>query len=220
MTQPLIILGSGGGAHDVLDIVDAINAVRPTWSVVGFLDDGRPARTVYLDLPVLGRLSEAARFEGHQFVSVIGSDASFRRRPAVVASTSVPPERFATLIHPTASVSARAEIGRGTVINFGVAVGGGTRVGDQVSLGPGVIVGHDCTIEAYAMAAPGAAVSGFVRLGRACYVGARAVVRQRLTVGAGALLGMGAVVVRDVSAGQTVVGNPARPIERRGKVIA
>ena len=41
MTQPLIILGTGGSAYDVLDVVEAINAVSPAWDVVGFLDDAR-----------------------------------------------------------------------------------------------------------------------------------------------------------------------------------
>src|SRR5438128_759449 len=45
MGGELIILGTGGSAYDVLDIVDAINrcAAAPVWRVAGFLDDGRAA---------------------------------------------------------------------------------------------------------------------------------------------------------------------------------
>ena len=39
MTRPLVILGTGGSAYDLLDIVEAINAVQPTWEPIGFLDD-------------------------------------------------------------------------------------------------------------------------------------------------------------------------------------
>ena len=42
MTRPLVILGTGGRAYDLLDIVEAINAVTPTWEIVGFLDDAKP----------------------------------------------------------------------------------------------------------------------------------------------------------------------------------
>ena len=43
MTRPLVILGTGGSAYDLLDIVEAINAIQPTWEPIGFLDDARPA---------------------------------------------------------------------------------------------------------------------------------------------------------------------------------
>jgi sugar O-acyltransferase (sialic acid O-acetyltransferase NeuD family) len=212
MTKRLIILGTTGNANDVLDIVEALNRAEPCWSVAGFLDDGRRRGSQFLGLEVLGELSDAARFEGYHFLNTIGSDASFRRRPDILASTGLPPERFATLVHPLASVSARARLGRGVYVSFGVSVGGGVVVGDHVSLAPGCIIGHDAVIDDHAILAPGAVISGFVHLGQGCYVGARAAVRQHLTVGEHALVGMGAVVVRDVEPASTVVGNPARPL--------
>lgn len=214
MTDSLIILGTGGSAYDVLDIVEAINARQPTWRVAGFLDDVRPVGETYLGLDVLGRLADAPRFCGHRFISVIGSDSSYLRRPEILAGTGLRPEQFATLVHPSACVSSRARLGRGTYVNYGASVAGGVVAGDHVALSPGVIVGHDSVIADYGMVAPGAVISGFVQLDRACYVGARAVIRQRLRVGAGALVGMGAVVVREVAAGAVVVGNPARPLQR------
>src|SRR5262249_11426968 len=142
MKQPLAILGVGGNAYDVLDIVEAANADAPRWEVVGFLDDARTPGAVHLGLPVLGPLREAARLSGCAFINAIGSDGSFRRRPELVAATGLGAERFATLVHPAASVSRRARLGRGVAVNFGASVAGGVVVGDHVVLGPGAIVGH------------------------------------------------------------------------------
>jgi sugar O-acyltransferase (sialic acid O-acetyltransferase NeuD family) len=214
MTQPLIILGTGGSAFDVLDVIEAINAQAPRWEVAGFLDDSRSQGSRYLGFDVLGRLSDALRFSDHFFINVIGSDQSYRRRPEILASTGLTADRFATLVHPTATVSSRAQLGRGVYVNHGVSVGGGVRVGDQVCLGPGCIVGHETVIEAFTLLAPGAIVSGRVHIGNACYVGAGAMVRQNLHVGEQALIGMGAVVLHDVAPGCIVVGNPARILRR------
>jgi sugar O-acyltransferase (sialic acid O-acetyltransferase NeuD family) len=214
MTDSLVILGTGGSAYDVLDIVEAINAQRPMWRVGGFLDDALPIGDRHLGFDILGRLSDACRLSGHRFINVIGSDRSYRRRPEIIAGTGLRPEQFATLVHPAASVSPRARIGRGTYVSYGVSVGGGVTLGDHVSLSPSAIVGHDAVIEDYALVAPGAVLSGFVHLATAAYVGARAVIRQHLRVGEQALVGMGAVVVREVAAGETVVGNPARVLPR------
>jgi sugar O-acyltransferase (sialic acid O-acetyltransferase NeuD family) len=212
----LVILGTGGNAHDVLDIVEAINAVAPTWRVAGFLEDSIPIGVSKLGHKVLGRLCDARGFEDVWFLNAIGSDRSYGRRPELVARTGLRPERFATLIHPGASVSSRARLGRGVYVSFGVSVAGGVTVGDHASFGACCVVGHDTVIEDFVVLAPGATVSGFVRLGRGCYVGARAAIRQEVRIGDGALVGLGAVVTRDVSAGTTVVGNPARPLVRQG----
>jgi sugar O-acyltransferase (sialic acid O-acetyltransferase NeuD family) len=212
MTKPLIILGTGGNAYDILDVIEAMNAITPTWTVAGFLDDAHTVGSRYLGLEILGGLRDAGRFRGRYFINAIGSDKSYRHRPSILASTGLSAEDFATLVHPGASVSSRARLGRGVAVHYGVSIAGGVTVGDHVSLSPGCIVGHDAIIEDYAVLAPGAVVSGFVHVGRSCYVGARAVIRQRLHVGEQALVGMGAVVVRDVDAASTVVGNPAHPL--------
>src|SRR5437764_1320104 len=120
MTRPLVILGTGGSAYDLLDIVGAINAVRPTWEPIGFLDDSRPAGARHLGLEILGPLRDAAKYIDCRFINVIGSETSFRRLPEILASTALNIDRFATLVHPTASVSPHARLGHGVVINSGV----------------------------------------------------------------------------------------------------
>jgi sugar O-acyltransferase (sialic acid O-acetyltransferase NeuD family) len=213
MSLPLVILGTGGSVYDVLDIVESTNAVAPSWELVGFLDDARPAGTRHLDLEILGPLDEADLIHhGHTFVNAIGSDRTFRRLPKILASTGLTADQFATLVHPGASVSTRALLGRGVTINYGVSVGGGAKIGNHVVLCPGCTIGHNATIDDYTIVAPGAVISGFVHVGRSCYIGASAVIRQHLRLGDGSLIGMGAVVIRDTAAGSIVVGNPARPL--------
>ncbi len=212
--RPLIILGTGGSAYDVLDIVSAINALTPTWELRGFLDDARPAGSSFLNLPILGGLRDAGRFADSAFINVIGSDASYARRPHILESTSLRREQFATLIHPNASVSSWAKLGADVYVAYGVSIGGAVTVGDHVSFSPCAVVGHDSQIGDYSMIAPRAVLSGFVGIGRACYIGAGAMIRQRVQIGDGALVGLGAVVTRDVSPGLVVVGNPSRELKR------
>src|SRR4051794_18293779 len=108
----LIILGTSGNALDVLDVVEAINAVAPTWTIAGFLDDANEPGTRHHGHEVLAPLREAAQFRDHAFINAIGSDRSYRNRPEILATTGLDPDRFATLVHPSASVSSRSRVGR------------------------------------------------------------------------------------------------------------
>jgi sugar O-acyltransferase (sialic acid O-acetyltransferase NeuD family) len=211
----LIIIGTGGSAFDVIDIAEGLKKVGISWKLAGLLDDARQAGSTHLGLAVLGALHEGGRFSGCSFINVIGSDVSFRKRLEIIRSTGLSAERFATLVHPQASVSPSAKLGRGVYVSFGCSVGGNVVTGDHVSFSPGSTIGHDSKIADGALLAPGAIISGFVEVGRCAYIGAGAMIKQRVKIGDGALVGMGAVVTRDVAPGAVVVGNPAKQLKKR-----
>lgn len=75
-------------------------------------------------------------------------------------------------------------------------------------------VEHDCTIGDYVTFAPGVRCNGNVTIGDYAYIGSGAVIRQGISIGAGATVGMGAIVTKDVLEGTTVIGNPARMMEK------
>ncbi|MBV2181864.1 MAG: acetyltransferase [Castellaniella sp.] len=80
-------------------------------------------------------------------------------------------------------------------------------------------VAHDCVIGDFVTFAPGVMCNGNVVVEDHAYIGTGAMLRQGkpgrpLRIGRGAVVGMGAVVTKDVAAGETVVGNPARPLIR------
>ena len=210
MARGLVILGASGNAHDILDIVDALNVQGADWSFAGYLDDKHVIGTQLRGGTVLGDLSAAQLFRHHFFVNAIGSERSYQLRPQHVARTGIPPDRFATLIHPLAYVSPQAQLGHGVCVGAGAVVAGNVVVGDDVWLGARSVIGHDSEIGDHCVIAPAAVVSGFVRLRPCCFVGAGAMIRGLVEVGDGALIGMGAVVLNNVDPETTLVGNPAR----------
>ena len=120
-----------------------------------------------------------------------------------------------TIVHPRAHVASTSTVGSGTIVAPGVVVGAAATIGDNVVLGRGTLVGHHTQIGDFATFGPGANVAGNVRVGSNVFVGMGAVVRDHVEIGDGATVGMGAVVVRDVRAGVTVHGVPARPVPAR-----
>ncbi|MDN5621918.1 MAG: acetyltransferase [Acinetobacter sp.] len=81
-------------------------------------------------------------------------------------------------------------------------------------------VAHDCIIGDYVTFAPGVKCNGNIHIEDHAYIGTGAVIKQGtpdkpLVIGKGAVVGMGAVVTKSVPAGVTVVGNPARILEKK-----
>jgi maltose O-acetyltransferase len=85
-------------------------------------------------------------------------------------------------------------------------------IGDRTQIGPAVqIYAADHPRDAQ-MRKSGLEFGKPVRIGFDCWIGGAAIILPGVTIGDGAVIGAGSVVTRDVAAGATVVGNPARPV--------
>lgn len=115
---------------------------------------------------------------------------------------------------PNVVVMDDVEIGAGALLSPFVTVTSNIRIGRCFHANLYSYVEHDCVIGDYVTFAPGVHCNGNVSIGDHAYIGAGAVIRQGLRIGAGATVGMGAVVTKNVPAGITVAGNPARRLDK------
>ncbi len=208
MKTDLVIVGAGGFARETAAAVGEL----PGWRLLGYVDDDPALHgAVRCGATVLGGLSIVEDMDVAVVVCV-GSPRDRAARQRVVARLALPPERYATVVHPAAWVGAGCSVGPGTVLLTGVVLTAEVRVGRHVCVMPHTVLTHDDSIGDFATLASGVRLGGGVRIGPGAYLGAGALVRESVTVGAGAMVGMGSVVLRDVPPGETWAGNPARPL--------
>jgi sugar O-acyltransferase (sialic acid O-acetyltransferase NeuD family) len=216
MTRDLVIVGAGGFARETAAAVSAANAAVagtavPTWRVLGFLDDNEALHGTYrTGFPIIGGLAALADLPDAQVVVCVGNPSDYTSRLRIVRRLDLPEERYATVVHPTASVGAGVTLGAGSVLLAHVALTADVAVGANVAVMPHATLTHDDRVGDFATIASGVRVGGGAVVGTGAYLGSGALVREGVHIGAWSQVGMGSVVLRDVPAGQVWVGAPAR----------
>jgi len=213
-SETFLVWGSGGHGRVVAELARALGH-----RVHGFIDS-TPARVGHIAGPgdaVVVASEEAflaslaaggPQPQGCTALAFgIGDNAARLARYGLASRIHIPP-----LIHPSATVSPSARIGRGSVVLARAVVHTGASIGEAVIVNSGAIVEHDCVLGDGVHVSPGAVLAGGVRVGARGWIGAGAVVIQGLRIGADAVVGAGAVILHDVADRATVVGNPGRVV--------
>jgi sugar O-acyltransferase (sialic acid O-acetyltransferase NeuD family) len=208
--RPLVIVGAGGLGREVLVLLRQLNEAGANWDMRGFYDDQPPTEPTVAGLPYLGTIEALNQVAEPLAVAVaVGSSAS---RATVVGRLTSAQLSFPVLVHPGVRLAAyqRLALGAGCLIQQGCILTCDITLGRFVLLNLGCTVGHDAVLEDFCSLMPHVNIGGGAQLGAGTYLGTNATVIQAVRVGAGATVGAGAVVVRDLPAGVTAVGVPAR----------
>ncbi|HEY4185082.1 MAG TPA: acetyltransferase [Polyangia bacterium] len=207
----IVVYGAGGHGRVVADA-----ALSAGFELLGFLDDALPVGHDIFGWRVLGN---ADWLRGRLDVAValgVGANAARARAAETLTRAGA---TLATVVHPSAVLSPRAEVGAGTVVFALAVLNVGARVGTGAIINSGAVVEHDVVIGDFAHVASNAALAGGARLGAQALLGTGANVLPACTIGDRSIVGAGAVVNRDVPTDVTVAGVPARLLESSVKAV-
>ena len=213
----IIVVGAGGFAREVRWLLEEIDAVDPTFEFVGY---------VVSDLKLLGAhdsrdevvgdtgwlRQNRNRFDG--LAIGIGMPAA-RGRVATELLSDYGADAFPPLIHPNVRFDRHScRVGAGSLLCAGVTATVNVVFEPFALVNLDCTLGHESVVGRASVLNPSVNLSGGVTIGPGVLVGTGAQVLQYVSVGEGATIGAGAVVVKDVPAGVTVVGIPAKPFSK------
>jgi sugar O-acyltransferase (sialic acid O-acetyltransferase NeuD family) len=185
----LIIIGAGGHARSIADIV----LEQGEYSLVGFVDDAYPDLESVWEFPILGKVDTAAGFRGMAecaFVA-IGNNRVRESLFQVLADTRF---ELPNIVHPRAIVSSRAILGRGVAIMAGAVVGTEAMLGDGAIVNASAVVDHHARVENFGHLGVNAAMAGGSKLGLGAWMQAGSAIGYGVEVPAGRILAPGEAI--------------------------
>lgn len=206
VVKPLVfVLGAGGHAKMVIETLVSMDR----YDLYGCLDTASTSEKL-LGFPIFPEnpqtLATLLDAKAHALVAL--GDNKLRQR--VTLKLQELGFSFATAIAQSAYVSPSAIVGSGTVIMPKAVVGASAKIGQGVVLNTASSVDHDVDIGDFVHVAPGCHLAGNVRVEQGAMLGIGTCVIPERHIGAWAILGANSTVVRDVPAGTTYIGTPAR----------
>ena len=193
----IIIYGGGGHAKSLIDLIRA----EGKYAIVGILDDGVPAGSQVMGVPVLGggELLAVLRQKGvDRAVNAVGGIGSIAPRLAVYEKLKEAGFTCPTVVHPRAYVEQSSKIGEGGQIFFNAYVGSEVEIGYGCIINTGAILSHDCLLGNYVNISPGAILAGAVTVKDCALVGMGVTINLHVSVGAGTRVGNSAVIKSDI----------------------
>lgn len=203
MNKDVIILGAGGHAKVVADIV-----VRSGDNLLGFLDDNIEVGTKIIgEYAVLGTLEDSTHVSYRNNIYFAYGIGDNRIRRKIHDKFKL---NYYTAIHPTATIGLNVQIGEGTVIMPNAVVNPSAKIGIGCIINTCAVVEHDNIIGDFVHISPNATLCGSVRVGDCTHIGAATVVRNNISICGSVIVGAGAVVVKNITEQGVYVGVPAQ----------
>jgi UDP-3-O-[3-hydroxymyristoyl] glucosamine N-acyltransferase len=213
---PLLILGASF-SFEVINLIQDINKMnKEKIKIVGILDDSKKFFNKKIDnIPVLGKINEIKKFKKEKINISINSFKNRFVQKKLIKKHSLKSSRFLTLIHPTAHIGNKSQIGNGSVIfqfvNIvaRVKIKSNTRINPFTSITPGCVIGNNCSIS------HGVKIGVNSKIGDECFLGTGSTIGENVSLASGTMLCENSYANKSSNTTNCVLlGNPARTIGR------
>ncbi|MBF8983791.1 NeuD/PglB/VioB family sugar acetyltransferase [Lutibacter sp. B2] len=218
---PIIIFGSGGISKEIYFLVEEINRCNKSrvFDVVGFIEEHelKIGKTVINDVSVVACDNNFEELcKDYKVLGVVVPIGSPRIKELIVRKiNNIDNLVFPNIIHPNVEYDySNFNIGEGNILTSGTKITTDVIIGNFNLVNLNSTIGHDTVIGDFNVINPLSSISGNVKIGNCCLIGTGTNILQQIKVGDNSTIGAGSVVTKNVPKNETVVGIPAKKLEK------
>ena len=210
--KDIAIYGAGGFGKEIAHLINnKINALKPTWNIVGFFDDGLEKGLQISHLgKVLGNVDDLNSWKTP--VNVVFAIGNPKMIKSLVEKIDNPNVDYPNIIHPSFELAdpESVKMGKGNVIARGVTFSCDVSIGDFNQFNSISALAHDVFVGSFNVFMPLVRISGEARIGDFNFFGIGAIILQRIKIGNNTRIGAGSVLMTKTKDGFLYMGNPAK----------
>lgn len=216
MSKIIGVYGASGFGKEVMPLIRQQYSDLKKEQFV-FIDDGQ-AGSVLNAYPVLSYVDFLKDKSAEKLVTIAIANSTVREKLSIqLEQDNI---KAISVVAANTLIFDQVEIGEGSLFCSFTHVTSNVKIGKYFHANIYSYIAHDCVIGDYVTFAPGVKCNGNINIEDHAYIGTGAIIKQGtpdkpLVIGKGAIVGMGAVVTKSVPPGVTVVGNPARILEKK-----
>ncbi len=206
MKNELIIIGAGNVGGFLALNQDLFNNEH---IITGFFDDDieKVGKKLW-GIPVLGTIKDLHKFDIKNIAIGIASPKTKQTILKQIGDNF----HFPSFISKNSWVSNKVKIGKGVIIYPNVSINHETRIDDFVVINMNCSIGHNSIINKCCSLAPGVNFAGFTYVESFVEIGIGVSTVQQIRIGEDSIIGGQTMLIKNVSDGVTVVGNPGKII--------
>lgn len=195
--EKIIILGKGGHAESLADIVERENK----YEIAGYVINDSSQQSEKEKYPVLGsdmdleRIFQSGITNAALGIGYLGKSDLREKLWNKLRSIGF---SLPVICDPSAILARNLQLGEGTMVGKGAIINANASVGKMCIINTGAIIEHDCIVGEFSHISVGSVLCGDVRVGHASFVGANATVIQGKKIGSRCIIGAGTVVRKNV----------------------
>lgn len=207
MNKPIIILGNGGHASVLTEIL-----LLQHREILGFTAPELQSNSYGLEYLGTDGVIGGYNPEKVEIVLGLGTIRISTIRQSLYEKLKKQGYIFTTCVHPNAIISSTAVLAEGVQVMAGAIVQPYAQIGENTIVNTGAIIEHDCVIGSHVHIAPGTTLSGNIHIGDGSHIGIGSSIIQGVTIGKNTLIGAGAVVISNIGADKKAYGVPAKEV--------
>jgi len=206
----LILIGGGGHAHSVIDVIESSHDFR----IMGIADrKGKMgARVLNYIITATDDKLDALVNDNQYFLITVGQIETAEIRLRLDQELKHAGAKLAQVVSPLAKVSKYATVAEGTVVMHFALVNAGAQVGRNAIVNTQAAVEHDVIVGDFCHISTGAILNGGVKVGNQVFIGSHATVRQGISIADNVVIGAHSYVHQDISEAGVYAGVPAQRI--------
>lgn len=201
--EKIIILGKGGHAESLADIVEKGNK----YEIAGFVINDNNQLSEAERYPVIGSdmdLEQIFKSGIRNAALGIGYLGKSDLREKLWDKLKGIGYTLPVICDPSAILAGNVKLDEGTMIGKGAIINANASIGKMCIINTGAIIEHDCQIDDFSHISVGSVLCGNVQVGRGSFIGANATVIQGKSIGSKCIVGAGTTVRKNIEDGRIV----------------